>query len=380
MGINRVSRADLKLGMLVPWDVYASNGMLLVRKGHLIANANQIDYLVERGSYEDHGDAKAPAPAPATQSVLRKLNTACLELQQALELVAARLAPQDTVRRLEEVALLVTQAVDLSADVAVASILHNQQAAPYAVRHSVDTAVLAQLAARALRHDARAIFTTTLAALTMNVGMQEQSLRLHESKEKLSPQDLERMRQHPQRGAALLRHAGVSDPEWLACVLHHHENEDGSGYPGGKDGAEIPVGAKLIALADRYCARVVSRHYLQPLLPNAALRDILLEGRSVLDGQLAAVMIRELGIYPVGTWVKLLNGEVGVVSRKGLRSTTPHVESVIGPRGAPLNVFLQRDTRGELHAIRDVLAPEQVLALGGQPLRMEQVWGRLARP
>lgn len=378
MGISKVSRADLKLGMLVPWDVYASNGMLLVRKGHLIANVNQIDYLVERGCYEDRSEVAAPAPAP--QSVLRKLNTACAELQQVLELVAARLAPHDIVRRLEEVALLVTQAVDLSADVAVASILHNQQAAPYAVRHSVDTAVLAQLAARALRHDARAIFTTTLAALTMNVGMQEQYLRLHESRGKLSEQDVERVRQHPQRGAALLRHAGVTDPVWLACVLHHHENEDGSGYPAGKKGDDIPVGAKLIALADRYCARVVTRNYLQPLLPNAALRDILLEGRSVLDGQLAAVMIRELGIYPVGTWVKLLNGEVGVVSRKGLRSTMPHVESVIGPRGAPLAVFLQRDTRGDLHTIREVLATEQVLALGGQPLRMEQVWGRLARP
>ena len=364
--------------MLVPWDVYAANGMLLVRKGHMIASAHQIDYLVERGSYEERGEDVAPAPERA--SVLRKLNTACLELQQALELVAARLAPHDIQRRLEQVALLVTQAVDLSADVAVASILHNQQAAPYAVRHSVDTAVLAQLAARALRHDARAIFTTTLAALTMNVGMQEQYLRLHESRGKLSQPDLERVRQHPQRGVALLRHAGITDTDWLACVLHHHENEDGSGYPAGRKGADIPVGAKLIALADRYCARVVSRHYLQPLLPNAALRDILVEGRSVLDGQLAAVMIRELGIYPVGTWVKLLNGEVGVVSRKGLRTTTPHVESVIGPRGAPLDVFLRRDTRGELHAIREVLAAAQVLALGGQPLRMEQVWGRLASP
>ena len=112
------------------------------------------------------------------------------------------------------------------------------------------------------------------------------------------------------------------------------------------------------------------------MLPNAALRDILLE-KHTLDGQLAAVLIRELGIYPIGTFVRLLNGEIGVVSRKGLQSTTPHVESVVGPRGAPLDVFLQRDTKSELNGIREVLSTAQVGALR-PPLRMEQVWGRVA--
>jgi hypothetical protein len=112
------------------------------------------------------------------------------------------------------------------------------------------------------------------------------------------------------------------------------------------------------------------------MLPNAALRDILLEARHGLDAQLGAVLIRELGIYPVGTYVRLLNGEVGVVCRRGLNSTTPYVQSFIGPRGAPLDVFLQRDTRGDLSAIRDVLSADDVDAR----IRMDQVWGRSALP
>jgi hypothetical protein len=105
---------------------------------------------------------------------------------------------------------------------------------------------------------------------------------------------------------------------------------------------------------------------------------MLLEARTTLDSNLAALMIRELGIYPIGTYVRMISGEVAVVSRRGLQSTTPHVESVIGPRGAPLDVFLQRDTRSELHTIREVLTNEQVAALAAPPLRMEQVWGRAA--
>ena len=374
MKTRRVTPADLKLGMLLPWNVYGENGALLVRKGHTIASANQIEYLVERGSFEDDSVDSPEIREP--ESVLRKLNQVNLQLQTLLQGIAARVAPADARRRLEELGLMVDQAVALNSEVAIASVLHNQQAAPYAVRHSVDTAVVAQVAARALKLPAPQRMAMTLAALTMNVGMLEQHERLHEASGNLSDADQSRMRAHPEQGVALLRQAGVTDPDWLDGVLYHHENEDGSGYPRGKAGAQIPTVAKLIALADRYCARVSERSYRKPMLPNAALRDILLE-RHTLDGQLAAVLIRELGIYPIGTFVRLLNGEIGVVSRKGLQSTTPHVESVVGPRGAPLDVFLQRDTKSELNGIRDVLSTAQVAALR-PPLRMEQVWGRVA--
>lgn len=374
MKIRRVTPADLKLGMLIPWNVYGENGALLVRKGHMIASANQIDYLVERGSFED--DSLPAAETREPESVLRKLNQVHLQLQALLPAIAARAASADTRRQLEELAVMVDDAVALNADVAIASVLHNQQAAPYAVRHSVDTAVVAQMAARALKLPAPQRMAMTLAALTMNVGMLEQHDRLHEAAGSLSDADQARMRAHPELGVALLKQAGVTDADWLDGVLHHHENEDGSGYPHGKAGAQIPVVAKLIALADRYCARVSERSYRKPMLPNAALRDILLE-KNTLDGQLAAVLIRELGIYPIGTYVRLLNGEIGVVSRKGVQSTTPHVESVVGPRGAPLDVFLQRDTKSELNGIREVLSTAQVRALR-PALRMEQVWGRVA--
>ena len=374
MKIRKVTAADLKLGMLIPWNVYGDNGALLVRKGHMIASANQIDYLVERGSFEDHSGHGDAAREP--DSALRKLNAASLELQSLLQAVALRAAPPDLRRRLEEVALLVTQAVAVNADVATAAILHNQSAAPYPVRHSVDTAVIVQLLARARQLTPEETASLTLAALTMNVGMLGEHQRLQDGRAELGAADRAVVLAHPEAGVQLLRQAGISDQAWLDCVLHHHENEDGSGYPLHKCGAQIPPLARLLALADRYCARVAARAYRKTMAPNAALRDLLLESNVTVDGTLAALLIRELGIYPIGTYVRLINGEIGVVSRRGLQSTTPHVESVIGPRGAPLDVFLQRDTRAELHGIREVLTNAQLAALQAPPLRMEQIWGR----
>jgi HD-GYP domain-containing protein (c-di-GMP phosphodiesterase class II) len=375
MNIRKVTAADLKLGMLLPWDVYGENGALLVRKGHMIASANQIAYLIERGLFED---GEPPEPAPEPPSVLRKLNAAYLELHTLLQAVAQGVPAPDFRRRLEDVALLVHGAVDLNADIATASVLHNQQQAPYAARHSVNTAVIALLLARARQRSRNDVMTVTLAALTMNTGMHQQHQRWHDSKAPLSAEDQAQMRAHPELSVKLLRAAGVNDEAWLQCVLHHHENEDGTGYPCGSVGAQIPLLSKLVALADRYCARVSERSYRPTMTPNGALRDMLLEARTTLDTHLVSLVIRELGIYPIGTYVRLINGEVGVVARRGLQSTTPHVESVLGPRGAPLDVFLQRDTRSERHTIREVLTNAQVAALQAPRLRMSQVWGRAA--
>lgn len=75
-----------------------------------------------------------------------------------------------------------------------------------------------------------------------------------------------------------------------------------------------------------------------------------------------------------GSYVRLLNGEIGVVTCKGLNSTTPYVHALIGPRGARLGVPLRRDTRHDLHAIREVLSA----ARAGAAFRPEQLWGRAA--
>jgi HD-GYP domain-containing protein (c-di-GMP phosphodiesterase class II) len=370
--IRKISPGELQVGQVLPWDVYGDGGALLARKGQLVANRKELDSLTERGVYEDWSEALPQSRAP--QSVLRLLNGAQLELQGVLQQIAAGNPAGNAQQMLESIADLVTAAVQQNADVALACILHNRSSVPYAVRHSVDTAVVAQVLAQALKKPDDDIQAMTVAALAMNVGMLAAHDRLQLSSGPLNEADRGLVQSHPQAGVVLLRQAGIEHPAVLACVLAHHENEDGSGYPGGKTGAYVPESAKLLALADRYCARLARRRYRPAITPNAALRDILLEARDTLDSLLPAVLIRELGIYPIGTCVRLLNGEVGVVSRKGLNATTPWVTSLLGPRGTPLAPPLQRDTRSEAHSIREVLDMEQA----GLHFHMEQVWGRAA--
>jgi HD-GYP domain-containing protein (c-di-GMP phosphodiesterase class II) len=242
-------------------------------------------------------------------SAVRKLNAAGQQLAVLLPLIEHGTAPQDVLARLETVAGLVAKAVAVDADVAVAAILHNQQDLPYSIRHSLNSAIIVHLLGQARQLAQPEVRSLTLAALTMNVGMLAQHQRLQDCSEELCSSDRAMVLHHCERSVELLRAAGIDDARWLECVLHHHENEDGSGYPLRKAGAQIPPLARLLALADRYCARVSERAYRKTMAPNLALRDLLLDANVTVDGNLAPMLIRALGIYPVGTYVRLLNGK-----------------------------------------------------------------------
>ncbi len=368
--MRQIGAGELRVGETLPWDVYGDGGGLLARKGYQLTCDRQIESLVQRGKVTLVEQVREVEQAP---SVLRMLNGATQRLQMVLgEMAQGR--SQNARARLDEIALTIAAATDLHQDVALACILHNQSAGPYAVRHSVDTAIVALLVARALKKTPQEMMTVTLAALTMNIGMLDHQERMQASAEPLTEHDMALIRSHPETGVAKLKLAGITDQAWLACVLLHHETENGSGYPHGKQAAEIPDSARIVALADRYCARVSARCYRKSMVPNLALRDILLEGKTTTDAQLAAVFIRELGIYPIGTFVRLLNGEIGVVTRKGVNTTTPIVDALVGPRGAPLDVIIRRDTQNDRHSIREVLNEAQAAIR----FRLDQLWGRVA--
>lgn len=373
MDQRRISMADITVGQALPWDVYDVNNKLLLRKGTIVQRDQQIEKLVERGLFVDAKSSSSraehrPVKQEEKPSVLRFLNLANKRLERLLFNLQAEAGVQ---AKIVEVATVIQYAIDINSDIALACILLNQSAGSYVVRHCVDTAVTAMLIARSLNKPAPEQMSITAAALTMNVGMLRYQDQLQARLDALTDAEMDVIRSHPQNSVNQLSQAGVEDKDWLSYVLLHHENEDGSGYPLRRAGGEIPQNAKIIAIADRYCARVSSRTYRKSLLPNAALRDILLSEKKNIDPQLAAVFLRELGVYPTGTFVRLENGEIAVVTGKGGSITTPFVHAFIGPRGAPLSFPIKRDTSKSLHAIRDVLHGDQAILR----FSLQQIWG-----
>jgi HD-GYP domain-containing protein (c-di-GMP phosphodiesterase class II) len=251
-------------------------------------------------------------------------------------------------------------------DVAIAAILLNQIAGRYAVRHCVDTAIVACVVARALGSAERDVLTVAAAALTMNVGMMRQIESFQSKSTALTSEERATVRRHPAESFELLQRAGVSDEDWLACVLQHHENDDGSGYPEGRHMQDIVFSARLLGIADRYCACVSARNYRRSMLPPLALDKLRVDGG--YDAALIERFCAQLGAYPPGTLVRLVSGETGVVAdREALL-----VHALRCSDGTPMSLDRRTDEAG--NGIEAALHEDDARLR----FRMNTVWGELA--
>ncbi|MDI6894531.1 MAG: HD domain-containing protein [Bacillota bacterium] len=110
----------------------------------------------------------------------------------------------------------------------------------------------------------------------------------------LSPEEREMVQGHPVVGAAILKRGGLRRAV-LRAVRHHHENWDGSGYPDGLRGREIPMAARLIRVADAYDAMCSERPYRPALAREAALLELRKGAGREFDPALVAVFERVMG-------------------------------------------------------------------------------------
>jgi len=103
----------------------------------------------------------------------------------------------------------------------------------------------------------------------------------------LTGEELDVVSRHAQIGAAMV--AGLGDPELTAIVRHHHERYDGSGYPDGLAGEEIPLGARLIGVCDTFDALTTHRPYRRGIGYPQALAALAAEAGTQLDPKLTGL-------------------------------------------------------------------------------------------
>ncbi|MYM67624.1 HD domain-containing protein [Pseudoduganella sp. FT55W] len=314
---------------------------------------------------------EAPVFAASTPSVLHQLNLCNRELERLLHNLRNEHNAEAEIR---DIAREVIQAVEINPDVALACIFLSQINGVYAVRHCIETAVVTVVIARAMDLSAASTLTVTAAALTMNVGM----LRHHETfQNKNTPLTAEEqaiVRRHPEESVDMLRCVGIEDDEWISCVLMHHENDEGSGYPAGIASPEVTLNAKLLSLADRYCAQVSARNYRRSLPPRQALLNLVEDKVAPVDPLLVRYFQSELGDFPPGCVVRLTSGEIGVVSQRLAGVDARNIHCLRDPAGAVMSPAAQRRTGDDGCCIAESLSEDQASIR----FSMKQVWGAQA--
>ena len=366
---GRITQAELAIGTVLEWDAYDDSGRLLLSRGHTVSRESQIDALMERGLFIDTSPRPQEAPEPTGTSAVALILDARERLERAC---SVQLHSDDFSGRVRAIARLVTRACALSTDAALAMSLL-ARTGRYSIRHSVDAAVACHVVGRAAGMTEEELKCVVASALTMNLSMLERQDELQSQETPLTELQREALRRHPEASAATLSRLGVNDRAWLDTVAAHHEQMDGSGYKGAK-GDEIPTPAQLVSLADIYCARISSRTYRAPLTPHGALRTLFAEQGKKVQEELAGAFIRAVGIFPSGTPVRLVSGELAVVTRRGAGVKTPEVVAIKDASGMPLPRPVKRDTSDTAFAVCEVVTWSEL----GAPPPMQTLWGKVA--
>lgn len=197
----------------------------------------------------------------------------------------------------------------------------------YTYMHSVAVCALMTALAKELELAPEQVRSAGLAGLLHDIGKMAVPSAILNKPGSLSDAEFSSVRAHPAAGHRMLLEVDEIDPVALDVCLHHHEKLDGSGYPKGLCGEEISLYARMGAICDVYDAITSNRPYKQGWCPAESLRRMAAWRGGHLDATLFAAFVKCLGIYPLGTLVRLQSERLAVVvgQAAGKTLTSPTV-------------------------------------------------------
>src|SRR5919204_4549318 len=161
---------------------------------------------------------------------------------------------------------------------------------PHMRGHSLRVSALAEQIATRLGWSDDRLLGLRLGARLHDIGKLAVPTELLRKPGRLTKAELARILEHPSAGARMLEQLGCFSPA-LPCVLYHHERWDGRGYPTGRAGTEIPLEARVLAVADAFDAMTSRRPYCAPLSVPQARSEVERCAGSQFDPDLASLFL-----------------------------------------------------------------------------------------
>jgi len=215
--------------------------------------------------------------------------------------------------------------VETTTDALVDSIFRNQDALTcmsrlqtkdsYLIEHSLNVSILMAVFAKYLDLEKGIIQELTLGAFLHDIGMTLIPLSLLNKPSELTAKEQKVIHNHVALGLNVLEDSADISHIAISMLKEHHERLDGSGYPKQLKGDDMSKFGRMIAIIDSYEAMTSDRPYRKGVPPINAFKSLMSEAPHLYDEELVEKFIQCMGIYPVGTLVKLTSGKLGLISR-----------------------------------------------------------------
>ena len=222
----------------------------------------------------------------------------------------------------------------------------------YAYNHSVSSSIWAAAFGRNLGLPLKKIQMVAMGALLFDVGKTKLPEKLILNPNQYNAVEHNLVKKHVDYSLEIVKSIdGISD-EIIEMIATHHERNDGTGYPHGLKGSDIPIFGKMAGIIDSYDAIISDRPHASAISPHDAVKELYSWSGKDFQAELIEQFIQVVGVYPVGTLVELSDGRVGVVvAHNRARRLKPRVMLVLNKNKALYNHFdtinLLKQTEGE---------------------------------
>ncbi len=196
---------------------------------------------------------------------------------------------------------------------ALISLARLKNADDYTYMHSVAVCALMVALSRQLGFGESETREAGMAGLLHDLGKALTPAEVLNKPGKLTDAEFVIMKQHPVDGHRLLAEAAAVGGIPLDVCLHHHEKMDGSGYPDRLPGEQITLFSRMGAICDVYDAITSNRPYKSGWDPAESIRKMAEWCKGHFDERIFQAFVRSVGIYPIGSFVRLESGRLGVV-------------------------------------------------------------------
>jgi HD-GYP domain-containing protein (c-di-GMP phosphodiesterase class II) len=206
----------------------------------------------------------------------------------------------------------------------------------YAYHHSLASSVWAVILGRHLGFDRAGLDTLAMGGLLLDLGKAQIPAEILQKEGPLEEIERRIVEKHVAVGMKLVQTTPGVNGDVLAMIEHHHERHDGSGYPKGLAGADIPVFGRIAGLIDSFDAMTTKRPYASAKSAYDAIRELNGLAGTAFQRELVEQFVQALGMFPSGSLVELNTGEVAIVIEQNrIRRLRPKIMLVLDANKKP---------------------------------------------